>query len=348
MSNNASDGSGKLRTISVRKIKEPPCEDRFDLELTKEEFEHIKDIPLVVLYSRESTAYLIVEGRRRFKRAKKIGFKKLRCFVLRSADNDDEALMLRLKYVLDFQQPLHVLEVTRLVYQIRENEVLKYGPGFFYKWGGKRKNMKSFIKVLEEHFPHKSYYLRAVDLLGRHLGLLAIEGLYDYLTGKEEPLTIYRIHRMNTILRAIGLRQKIENRIGDMAAEDEDIDDIREEVGRMAYDALFSDPDEYNLPRRKRRKRKSGSGEQSENSDENKESPVKVFGSKPGPIGSKEFSTVKALAFAFEREVANLVACFQGKTKLTATESEKISVCWSSIQGSSTLFWKAFMRASKN
>jgi hypothetical protein len=256
--------------------------------------------------------------------------------------------MLRLKYVLDFREPLHVLEVTRLVLKIKEKEILKHGPGVFYTWGGKRKNRKSFVKVLEEQFPHKSYYLRAVDLLGQHLGLLAIEGLYDYLTTMEKDLTIYQVNKMNPILRLVGLRKKIENRIGALAAEGEDIDGIREEVGRMAYDVLLSNPNDYKHLRRKRRKKKGGKGEEDTVPDENEESASKPFNFEPGPIGSKDFPSIKELVFTCKGEFSNLAACFQGKKQLTTTDSEGVCQCWKNLNDAVTNFWKAFMRASKN
>ena len=117
----------KFKDIPIGQLREPPCEDRFDLELTDEESAFIKEIPLAVVYSKESRAYIIVKGRRRFLRAKALGFASLPCVVLQELEHEWESLLVRLDYVLEVAKPFHVLEMARLVYQIREKEILHNG-----------------------------------------------------------------------------------------------------------------------------------------------------------------------------------------------------------------------------
>jgi hypothetical protein len=301
MDNKTKSQCRKLREVPIGQLREPPCEDRFDLELTDEESAFIKEIPLAVVYSKESRVYIIVKGRRRFHKAKALGFKNLPCFVLREVEHDGEALLVRLQHVLDFRKPFHVLEMARLVYQLREKEILHNG---------------------------------AVDLLGQHLGLLAMEGLYYFLEDKGENLSIYEVHKQNPRLRDVGLREKIETQIKAMQASGAKDEEIKEKVALIAYEVLFAPPTAQNPGKG------ANPGSDGQSARASRGSGHQTPGVLRG-IKAKEYREIRARGENFVKQVEGLRP-FLRKKELTAADAESLHKKGDEIQKAFMDFWLPF------
>jgi hypothetical protein len=165
-----------LKKIFTSKIKEPTVKDRFEFEATNNEVDHLGEIPLEVIFSRESSNYILIKGIQIFheaKQSKKI--RKFQCLILGEVDYDHEATMARLNHVLATARPFHILEQARAIYQTVDLLDGIYGHGG--KRRGKKYKKQSAINALCKQFPHKRTRIDDLKRFGGHIGLLGLAHL---------------------------------------------------------------------------------------------------------------------------------------------------------------------------
>lgn len=331
-----------IRTISVKNLKAPPFQDRFDYAVSSEDLKNQDKTPIEVIYSFEPEAYIIIRGRGFFEKAKRKDIKELTCAIIGEVQHDFEAFLPRLSHVLTDHKPFHILEKARCIFEAKKLIIPRHGGNSLFGKGGntRSKNFKKYnlIELLKKELPLKKYQIGVLNRLADNIGPTAIEGLYSLLKAKGKELSIFRVHKANPKMRKIGLRVKIDKKISSME-EDKDPEEIREAIGIMVYDVLFEKPkppnngelpaddeddlDDDDVP-------DSGddssddSGEGSGSDSGENETDTKQIPAPPefNPISRKDLTKVKKLRRVYRKKVKAADDFLESKKEFTAEDSE--------------------------
>ena len=238
-----------IKIISAGKIKEPIVQDRFGSDVDDSELEHLGDIPLEVIYSRESDTYILLKGLCVFREGKQQKIKKFRCLIVGEVQLDHETIIGRLDHVFATIRPFHILEECRAIHQTVRLIEDTYTPGGNRR--GKNYRKQSTIDVLCKHSPHKRSRIDILKRFGNHVGSLGIEGFFYLLKAEKKQLSLSLIHNANPILRNMKMRTKINHKIKEMQDKGSDEVEVMEEIGIMIYDVFFIKPISENIEKPK-------------------------------------------------------------------------------------------------
>jgi hypothetical protein len=335
---------GQIIKVPVKKIKEPPCEDRLNLKEPNNP-DYLGKLTLKVLYLRRTDTFYIVEGKCCFREGKGLEIKDFDCYVAGEIQSEDQVIIARADYVLSVWKPFHILEQTLLLLDMKNRVISKHGIKAFYGNGGDRRSAKykkmNLVEVLKERIPEKKSRIEILLRFGDHLGCVALKALYKVLDGSKKKLTLYKIHQKNPLLGRDGLRKQINDKFEELKAKGVEMAKIEHKLGLIAYDALFR-------KRKKGKKKRNWKITEIANED-------RGAGNPPGkkgppvykPIGSKELSSIKRDFDAFIKDALALQRELRPKRKLTAAEFEELDKQVKELESALSEFRLSLMRTNK-
>ena len=281
-----------IEKIPTEKIKLCEYRDRFERHLPDfGDNQVLSETPILVAYSKESDLYFVVKHTGIFQKLVEMGEKVVLCDVQERKDTDEEIQVIRGAYVLDDHIPFGILERAMFVSDCVEELKSKFGTGAFYGNGGKRRGegfeKESVLQKIRKRVPFKSKEIDVLKRFGGHISTRGIEGLFRLLKGKDENLSFHRINHSNSTLNKQGLREEIDNRIAEMKDENLPEEQIKDEVGLMAYQAIFGEELPEEAPSPNPDDQGDGNGHDPDVGDDWDQNEVAVEEDAPGSGGKK-------------------------------------------------------------
>lgn len=310
------------------------------------------------------------------------GWEEAPCIFLPEVETDLDAQMLRLREMI-LAKDIHVLELTRAIFLLRDHETEIYGEDAFCRQGGNPNKTskrgkklcvrkKRFIDVFCKKFPGEAAsMLGALDRFGQHLGLLGIEALYKTLRKHNVALTKHQIHKYNSRLNRLGLRKILSDLEREMLTQGKKPDEIMRAVGERAYREIFSN-EKASKPKLDDEPGDDGgnggsggsgsggggggggnggggndgddSGAQGSPPENNSSASAKVI-PKFKAIGPNDLSKLRKPAESLQKAAKSLADAFNEKESFTADETEQCKRLIDSLQNAFEKFYVPFLLA---
>ncbi len=335
-----------IKIISADKIQEPIVKDRIETDVDDSELDHLGDILLEVIYSRESKIHILKKGLCVFRKGKQQKIKKFRCLIVGEVQLDHETILGRLDHVFATIRKFHILEECQAINQTMElfEDTYKHGG----KRRGKDYKKQSTIDGLCKHLPHKRSRIDILKRFGNHVGPPGIEGFYYLLKAKKRQLSLSHIHNVNPILRNMKMRTKINRKIKEMRDNGSDESEIKEEIGIMLFDVFFEKPISEIVKKRKASGGNDPGDDESDGGSTNNKGPNgkdKSAREEYRDIGSVDYNRIKQSFSDLVPIFSDLVNFVNSKKELKAPETEKIHKMGEDFQEAFAEFWVTFLTA---